>query len=202
MAAHYDIWKCNTGVRTLQDSVMSYSVALAICFCCFLCGSKAQGSTEDGGFQGINDVAGDFHILTNRTISSVGQHSGWIWKPVGNERNTIEFGPAIGIFGKDRSASGAENHEELLNATQPEKSWIVNDTTEVIAVRSLKTFDRKRNKTEENAYLIYEKHLKQTNWCFKDTEDTKLNSKFKVKLTFYLILLVLKYIICYSSQNI
>ena len=182
MAAHYDIGKSNTAVRALQDSVMSYSVALAICFCCFLCATKAQGSTEDDRLQGINDVAADFRSLINRTTSSVGHLSKWVWKPLGNERNSIEFGPGIGDF---KHYSGSGDYEAPINATQLEKSWIVNETRDdaVIAGRSLKTFDRKRNKTAENMYLLYEKHLKQTNWCFKDTEDTKPNSKFKVNLT-------------------
>ena len=179
MAAHYDIWKANTGVRALQDSVMSYSVVFAICLCGFLCGTKAQRSSKDAGFQGINDVAVDF---ISHTTSSADDQSKWVWEPLGNERNTIKDGPSLPYF---KHYSGSGDVEEPINATKIHKIWIFNETTEDTVAQSLKTSDRKRNKTEEKTYLSYERHLKQTNWCFKDTENTKLNSKFKVKRTFY-----------------
>lgn len=179
---------------------MNYSITLAICFCWLLCGTTTKAgesndsNTGDGLNQGLNDVAVDFHShtslinSTSEMVPSAGDHptSKWIWKPIGHKINDIDSAIILGLFEND-SGSGEDDgvYEEPVNETQTSRDeiWTFDETIEerVYTTQSPKTMDRKRSKTEEKAYLIYERHLRKTNWCFKDNEEAKPNYKFKVK---------------------
>ena len=135
--------------------------------------------------QEINNVAVDFHnqiSLVNSTseVGSSSEYITWIWKPVGHERNKVEFESVLRHFSKDEASSG--EIDEPVAETQKDGTWSFDEKIEEgwNKTQTPKTFDKKRKRTEEKAYLIYEKNLRGTNWCFQETEHAKQNHKFKV----------------------
>jgi hypothetical protein len=164
-------------------------ITLTLCCCWILCAAaiEARDSTTDDGSQGINSVAVDFHTQVDRTNVSSDDHPNvtWEWMPRGRERNEVlPSGSGFHSFQDDSDdLESGDSELDEQNETQKEvkdEIWIINVT--VYSTPSPKTLDGKRNKTEEKAYLLYERHLRKTNWCFKDThETTKPTYKFKVK---------------------
>ena len=157
---------------------MSYSIRLTICFGLLLCSTaiETEDSARDNVFQGINNVAVDFHSQTNKTSKMVSSEDTWIWKPVGPEKNTVKFESILHLFPDDSESGDSDFYEEeRANETQKGEILIFNVTIEDImyTTPSPLTLDTKRNKTEEKVYLVYERNLRKTNWCFKDIEHTK-----------------------------
>ena len=157
----------------LQKSVMSYSITLTICFWLLLRSTaiETKDSTRDSVFQGINNVAVDFHSQTNKTSKMVSSDGTWIWQPVGPEKNTIKSESILHLF-PDDSGSGFYEEEPVNDTQKVDEIWISNVTNEYTTPSPV-TLDTKRNKTEEKVHLVYERNLRKTNWCFKDTEHTK-----------------------------
>lgn len=187
----------------LRNSRMKHSNALAICLSWILLGIVGESAAFDA-LRRTNDVGVDFHShtlginTTNNILSPVDQPrdqpATWIWKPVGQQRNSVPFEAIIRLF-KELSGSGEEelgsgndddeDEEPKDNKTTREQMWTFRSSeasTETTTTQSPKTFDIKRNKTEEKMHFIYQSHLRMTNWCFKDNEETKTNHRFKVKL--------------------
>ena len=165
--------------------------------CWFLCGTatKAGESTTDDMLQGMNNVAVDFReqIVNNtKKLVSSDDHptETWLWIPIGPKINDIKSESILHLLKNDTlfpdySGSGEDDRvdDEPANETQKDEIWTFTEMIEerLLTTQSPKTLDRKRNEIEEKAYLNYERHLRKTNWCFKDTKDAKPAHKFKVK---------------------
>ena len=136
---------------------------------------ETKDSTRDNVFQGTNNVAVDFHSQASKTSKIVSSGVSWTWKPEGPEKNAIKSEPIIYLFPND-SGSGDFHEEDPANETQNlDKIWNLNVTIQEVVYNtpSPVTLDTKRNKTEEKVHLVYEGHLRKTNWCFKDIGHTK-----------------------------
>ena len=154
-----------------------------ICFCWIL----SCVTTKAG--QGNNNAAVNFHIPTtkvNKTseILSAGDHftDKWIWQPLGDKKNEVSSALILPWFKDDDSELGEDDsvYDEEVNETQKHENWTFIVTMEVNTTKIPKTLDGRRNEYEEKLFLVHERHLRKTNWCFKETEDGKTNNKFKV----------------------